>query len=330
MNRQWSYPQGIDSMITLAGNTVREQSNLARTDLLPRTGSSTNQLVTLSPTQAVSRMTPLFNQQGLPTEIDTDDMINQFLMGGANFMSPGDLLGNFDSALLQVQDAKDVPVPGPSYQTKAPTVITTGGLPSINAVKAPTSLTLTRSALVRRRNATRTPPDATNTFALQAGMAGFQLNSQMMPDPFFHAFPLASHRRLFHHFLNNTASIVVALGLRDKSKNPLLAVSLPMITLDNENPARAALRMAVLSLGAVHLYHVHKSACDLAMAEGKKGEAQMHKAQADEMMGEARSTKKQAQGQMMLSLIKDQEQHMEILLATCSTLKTRDVRLAQV
>jgi hypothetical protein len=156
-------------------------------------------------------------------------------------------------------------------------------------------------------------------------MAGFQLNSQMMPDPFFHAFPLASHRRLFHHFLNNTSSIVVALGLRDRSKNPLLAVSLPMITLDNENPARAALRMAVLSLGAVHLYHVHKTAAEYAVADGKLAEVQVLNAQADEMMDEARKTKKQALGQMMLSLIKDQEQHIDILLATCSTIKTRDV-----
>jgi hypothetical protein len=302
---------------------------------MQRTGNShgnLSQLITLSPTTSAPRMsaTPMFSQPSLPNEIDTDDMINQFLMNGSTFMSPGDLLGNFDTSMNDQAQPAPMPINGVTSFSppKPPTIITipsNGTLPQINAVKAPTNLSLTRSALVRRRNATRTPPDASNTFALQAGMAGFQLNSQMMPDPFFHAFPLASHRRLFHHFLNNTSSIVVALGLRDRSKNPLLAVSLPMITLDNENPARAALRMAVLSLGAVHLYHVHKTASENALADNKSTDVQVHKAQAEEMMDEARKTKKQALGQMMLSLIKDQEQHIDILLATCSTIKTRDV-----
>lgn len=206
--------------------------------------------------------------------------------------------------------------------------------PNIVAVEAPANLSLGRSALVRRRNATRTPPDTSNNNGMVCFSNGFSMPQQTMPDPFFHAFPLASHRRLFHHFLNNTSSIVVALGLRDRNKNPFLAVSLPMISLDNENPARAALRMSVLSLGAAHLHHVHRSAAALATTDAEKNPASKGAAaaqiasslaQAKEMMQEARKTKKQAFGQMMLSLSKDGDQHLDILLATCNTLKTRDV-----
>lgn len=133
-------------------------------------------------------------------------------------------------------------------------------------------------------------------------------------DPISNAFPSAANRRLFHQFFNMTSSIVVAMGNRanssNQSKNPFLAVSLPLILLDVDSPARAAFRLGVLSLGAAHLHHSYM------------GSSAEHSQQ---MLVETTSAKRQAGAHMILSLSKEGDKNIDLLLATCMAVKTRDV-----
>ncbi|KAL1408591.1 hypothetical protein Q8F55_005404 [Vanrija albida] len=155
-----------------------------------------------------------------------------------------------------------------------------------------------------------------------ASLDGMVLGSIPAPlslpsDPISNAFPSAANRRLFHQFFNMTSSIVVAMGNRanssNQSKNPFLAVSLPLILLDVDSPARAAFRLGVLSLGAAHLHHSYM------------GSSAEHSQQ---MLVETTSAKRQAGAHMILSLSKEGDKHVDLLLATCMAVKTRDVLMA--
>lgn len=155
-----------------------------------------------------------------------------------------------------------------------------------------------------------------STLAMRRGVVP-QFGSSMMlhpaADPIAAAYPSENGRRLFNHFCSLTSIIVIAMGTKhkDKGKNPFLGVSIPLIVSDVDSPAQTALRLGVLSLAATHLHHQYIEAGGMEQA------AQMYE--------ETQSAKRQAIAHMMLSLSKEGDRHIDLLLAACMTLKTRDV-----
>jgi len=140
------------------------------------------------------------------------------------------------------------------------------------------------------------------------------------PDPLAVAFPSPSSRRLFHHFVSLTSSIVVAMSAasspNNKNRNPILNVALPLMVHDAESPARAAFRLGVLSLAAGHLHHQY-------LVHGTSANPD-----ATNMLVETRRARRHADAQMLLSLTRQGDAELDLVLATCMMLKTRDVVLA--
>ncbi|KAL7419001.1 hypothetical protein Q5752_006685 [Cryptotrichosporon argae] len=185
-------------------------------------------------------------------------------------------------------------------------------LPLVQAVSAPTSLTMGTSAIALRR-ARAQPQLPTFSFALPS------VTPSTTMEPFMQAFPSPSARRLFHHYLTSTSTIVIAMGQRDDwSQNPFLAVSLPLISLNTESPARAALRLSLLSAAAAHIHHLRLS----GPGAGAVAAAELAH---DDMLAETRRAKRQATGKMLLSLSKEGDAELDAVLAACVIIMTRDV-----
>jgi hypothetical protein len=155
-----------------------------------------------------------------------------------------------------------------------------------------------------------------------ASLMSFSAPMMHSPDPIAVAFPSASSRRLFHHFFSLTSSIVVAMSgsqgqtPNNRNKNPILNVSLPLIVHDADSPARTAFRLGVLSLAAGHLHHQY-------LDFGNPGSED-----ANNMLVETRRARRHADAQMLLSLTRQGDAELDLVLATCMMLKVRDVVLA--
>lgn len=125
-----------------------------------------------------------------------------------------------------------------------------------------------------------------------------------------HAFPSAAARHLFHHYISSTSRIVIALGNDDMSQNPILAVALPMVLLDTNSPACAALRLSLLSTAAAHLDHLQPG-------------GQLVKT--NDMNVLAQKMKKQAMGHLVMSLTRNGDDELDVILAVCVITLIRDV-----
>lgn len=177
-------------------------------------------------------------------------------------------------------------------------------LPSLSSLAPQPSFNMSASTLAMRRGVI--PPSASSMMLRPAA------------DPIAAAYPSENGRRLFNHFFSLTSVIVIAMGTKhkDKGKNPFLGVSVPLIVCDIDSPAQTALRLGVLSLAATHLHHQYLE------AGGAEQAAQMYE--------ETQRAKRQAVAHMMLSLSKEGDRHIDLLLAACMTLKTRDVSVPGV
>lgn len=137
-------------------------------------------------------------------------------------------------------------------------------------------------------------------------------------DPLSGAFPTPASRRLFHHFFSLTSSIVIAMNCQrsTRKRNPILNISLPLLACDTDSPARTAFRLGILSLAAGHLHHQY-----LDSGAGVDHDA-------CELLAETRRSRRHASAHMLLSLTRQGDAELDLLLATCMMLKTRDVVLA--
>jgi hypothetical protein len=139
-------------------------------------------------------------------------------------------------------------------------------------------------------------------------------------DPFMHAFPTASSRNLFQHYVDNTAGIVTALGRSKPVENPFLQVSLPLVLGDTSVPGHAALRFALLATSAVHILHLHGGDGDADLCSRLKklaiGYTVISQSEIDKERG----------GKPPGALISPKAQlDNDLVLAACVVLLTRDV-----
>lgn len=179
-------------------------------------------------------------------------------------------------------------------------------LARVKSSQAQAGLSLSQSTLLQRRIQPKFSPDLDSSL-LAANVA--------LTNPLLRAFESPARRRLFNHFLNTTSGIVVAVSAeKSKAQNPYLSVTLPMISLDVESPARNAFRLSVLSAGAAHLHH--------NMLRNGSPDAQ-------DMLKQTDRLKSQAIAQMLLSLSQEGEAQVDMLLGACMTLKMRDVSSRQ-
>ncbi|WOO84604.1 Aspercryptin biosynthesis cluster-specific transcription regulator atnN [Vanrija pseudolonga] len=181
-------------------------------------------------------------------------------------------------------------------------------LPTAAAGDANLSLTLGQIAARRRTNPTGSGTPAAHSGGRPSNPATFELvaGPHAPLDPFMHAFPTASARNLFKHYVDSTSSIVTAMGRIKPGQNPFLAVSLPLVLSDTSSPACAALRFSLLTTSAVHILHL------------RGGQARDVAELCDRL-------KRLAIGYTVMSQASENAEDADLVLAACCILTTRDV-----
>lgn len=158
------------------------------------------------------------------------------------------------------------------------------------------------SALVKRRTKSPKPEKLLSFEAI--------LPMLQTLDPFHQAFPSPVNRELFHHFLQSTSRIIVALDNPHHNNNPFVSVALPLALSEGCNIARDGARHALLSLTAAHQHH------QLRQSSQQKSL---------EMLQASDREKRLAMASMISDMTVNFQADIDFLLATCMILKTRDV-----
>ncbi|KAL1407159.1 hypothetical protein Q8F55_006573 [Vanrija albida] len=184
---------------------------------------------------------------------------------------------------------------------------------SVSAMPLPAagdgSLSLTLGQIAARR---RTNPTGSGEVMDKSRKPSTPATFELVPgphaplDPFMHAFPTASARNLFKHYVDSTSSIVTAMGRIKPGQNPFLAVSLPLVLSDTSSPACAALRFSLLTTSAVHILHLRGG-------------------QAKDVAELCDRLKRLAIGYTVMSQASENAEDADLVLAACCILTTRDV-----
>ncbi|ORY24898.1 hypothetical protein BCR39DRAFT_561360 [Naematelia encephala] len=75
------------------------------------------------------------------------------------------------------------------------------------------------------------------------------------------AYPSPVARTLFHHYRSNASRILITMG--NIGPNPLLALCTPLMLLNTDSPASAAIRMSMLSTSVAHFTHETEEVVEL-------------------------------------------------------------------
>lgn len=157
-----------------------------------------------------------------------------------------------------------------------------------------------------------------------AGVGQFYMaQHSLLPDldPFMHAFPTASTRGLFKHYVDCTSGIVTALGRSKPRENPFLQVSVPLVLADMTSPGSAALRFSLLTTSAAHIFHLRggDDAADLCdrLKRLAIGYTVISQSEADD--------ERRAKEGTTAMISEKTERDNDLVLAACVILVTRDV-----
>jgi hypothetical protein len=124
-------------------------------------------------------------------------------------------------------------------------------------------------------------------------------------------FPSADSKRVFHHLRSRTSGLVVALApANEPTRNPFMSLILRLVVEDQVNSAQTAFRHSLLSLGATHVVHQYQHTSP---------EQGMH------MRTRSVKSRRKAMAHMSISLSREKELPLELLLVTCLTLFMRNV-----
>jgi hypothetical protein len=149
-------------------------------------------------------------------------------------------------------------------------------------------------------------------------------------DPFMHAFPTASTRGLFQHYVDCTAGIVTAMGRSKPRENPFLQVSLPLVVGDTTSPGIAALRFSLLTTSAAHIFHLRGGTDAADMCDRLKklaiGYTVILQSEIEKERTAAAVAARERSGPSRALVISHKaERDNDLVLAACVVLVTRDV-----